>query len=112
MGEQYIKSETALEDIAREVFLQTAPLIKKIKVNESHDIRMYSRSTVLYAQVPAYDTAQKIAQEAEENCGIDGREWLAEIKRLNASGVNSRKKMWKSSISKLGTGACVEFPMN
>jgi len=102
MGEQYIKSETALEDIAREVFSQTAPLIKKIKVNERHDIRMYSRSTVLYAQVPACDTAQKIAQEAEENCGIDGREWLEEIKRLNASGVEQQEEHVEVQYLKIG----------
>ena len=102
MGEQYIKSETALEDIAREVFLQTAPLIKKIKVNERHDIRMYSRSTVLYAQVPAYDTAQKIAQEAEENCGIDGREWIEEIKRLNSGGVEQQEEYVEIQYFKIG----------
>lgn len=102
MGEQYIKSETALEDIAREVFLQTAPVIEKIKVNESHDIRMYSRNMVLYAQVPAYDTAQKIAQEAEENCGIDGRKWLEEIKRMNASGVELQDEHVEVQYFKIG----------
>lgn len=48
---------------------------------------MYSREMSLYADVPSLTMAEKIAEEAKNYCGIDGRAWLEEIKRLHNAGV-------------------------
>jgi len=86
-GEKYIRSENALRDIAQEVLKQTAPIIDEIQVKKEVAIQMYSQNTVLYAQVPEYETAQAIADEAKRECGIDGTSWLEEVKRLKDCGT-------------------------
>lgn len=91
--EQYIRSETALEDIAQEVLESVEPVIMTIEMEEIDFVKMYSRSTVLYAPVPTYEEAQGIAKEAKEKCGIEGESWLAEIQKLNQSGIEVQEEI-------------------
>ena len=101
-GEQYIRSETALEDIAKVVLEAASPIIENIIVKEVDSINMYSRNTVLYAEVPTYEVAQSIAKESKENCGIDGTDWLKEIRKLNDSGIKMQEEKVEIQYFKIG----------
>lgn len=70
MGEQFVRSETALEDLAKVVFAATSPIIEKIETKAIDSINMYSHHTALYAEVPSYEVAEGIAKEAKEKCGF------------------------------------------
>lgn len=101
-GEQYIRSENALSDMAREVLEQSASVIENIQIKREATIRMYSKNTVLQALVPDYETAQKIAQEAKEKCGIDGMNWLEEVKALNDHGTQIQEDNVEVQYFKIG----------
>lgn len=101
-GEQYIRSETALKDIAQVVLESVEPIITTMKTEEITSIMMYSQSIVLYARVPTYEEAQQIAKEAREKCGIDGENWLREIQRLNQSGIEVQEETVEVQYFKIG----------
>lgn len=86
-GAQYSRSCTALEDMAAIVWEKLSQRIALIEVADTLAIDMYTREMSLYADVPSLKMAEKIAQEAKNECGIDGRAWLEEIKRLHNAGV-------------------------
>lgn len=86
-GAQYSRSSTALEDMAAVVWEKLSQRIALIEVADTLAIDMYSREMSLYADVPSLAMAEKIAEEAMKYCGIDGRAWLEEIKRLHNAGV-------------------------
>lgn len=109
-GEQYIRSETALEDIAKVVLEATTPIIENIIVKEVDSINMYSCNTVLYAEVPTYEVAQSIAKESKENCGIDGTDWLKEIQKLNDSGVKMQEEKVEVQYFKIGNWCLCGVP--
>lgn len=109
-GEQYIRSETALEDMAQVVLEAAAPIITNIEMEEFNGMQMYSRNTVLYAQVPTYETAQGIAKEAKENCGIDGTQWLKEVQKLNNSGIKVQEESVEVQYLKIGKGCLCGVP--
>lgn len=102
MGEQFVRSETALEDIAKVVFEAASPIIENIETKTIDSINMYSRHTVLNAEVPSYEVAEGIAKEAKEKCGIDGTDWLCEIRRLNNSGTKIQKEDVEVQYFKIG----------
>ncbi len=91
-GEQYIRSENALKDMAQEVLKQSVPIIDKIEVKSKTSIQMYSKNTVLYAQVPSYTEATIIAEEAKAKCGIDGTKWLEEVQQLRDCGIEVQEE--------------------
>ena len=86
-GEQYIRSDTALEDMAAAVYEKLSQRIALIEVADKSEIDMYSREMSLYADVPSLAVAENIAEEAKRYCGIDGTSWLEEIERLRNAGV-------------------------
>ena len=86
-GEQYIRSDTALEDMAAAVYEKLSQRIALIEVADKSVIDMYSREMSLYADVPSLAVAENIAEEAKRYCGIDGTAWLEEIERLRNAGV-------------------------
>ena len=86
-GAQYIRSRTALEDMATVVWEKLSQRIALIEVSDTPAIDMYSRELCLYANVPSLTAAEKIAEEAMKYCGIDGRAWLEEIRRLHHAEV-------------------------
>lgn len=109
-GEQYIKSENALNDIAEEVLNKCEPVIRNIKQQIVTDIQMYSRNTVLYAQVPQYDEAIKIADDAKCQCGIDGTNWLKEIEKLNNNGIKKQEEKVEVQYFKIGNWSLCGVP--
>lgn len=92
-GEQYIRSQTALKDMAVEVLKATMPVIAQMENKTDRTVRMYSKKFKLYADVPTKEAAEKIAKEAKENCGIDGTKWLEEVQRLNDCGIKRQEEM-------------------
>ena len=102
IGEQFVRSETALEDLAKVVFAAASPIIEKIEAKAIDSINMYSHHTVLYAEVPSYEVAEGIAKEAKEECGIDGTDWLCEIRRLNNAGIEIQKEDVEVQYFKIG----------
>lgn len=86
-GAQYIRSSTALEDMANAVYEKMSPKMTSIKMADTLSAHMCSKETVFYANVPSLTAAEKIAEEAKNYCGIDVRAWLEEVKRLHNAGV-------------------------
>ena len=91
-GEAYSNSVTALEDMAQEVLEKAEAVINSIKVYRNIPIFAYSKYITLKSKVPSMTEAYKIADEAAENCGIDGSEWLDEVKHLNEKGIHFQKE--------------------
>lgn len=89
-GPQYIRSNTALEDMAAVVCEKLSQRIASIEVADTLSIDMYSKEILFSANVPSLTVAEKIAEEAKNNCGIDGTAWLEEIRRLHYAGVYSQ----------------------
>ena len=102
MGTLYVRSQNGLEDMAREVLRKTATVIETIDVKQDMPVRMYSKNLLLYAKVPEYEEARLIAKEAQENCGIDGKNWLEEIKRLNAYGIRQQEECAQVQYFQIG----------
>lgn len=100
-GEQYIRTETALEDIAKEVFESVSQIISDIEMKAAV-IQMYSKNTVLYAYVPTYEIAQGIAKDAMECCGIDGTQWLKAVRKLNDVGIEMQEEQVEVQYLKIG----------
>jgi len=87
---RFIRSETALEDMANEILTSVKKVIDEIAPAEINHLEMYSKRIDLYADVPTYEKALTVATEARENAGIDGTAWLAEVKCLLEKGVTSQ----------------------
>lgn len=87
-GLEYIRSNTALEDLANIVSENVSQKIKEINVTGNLFAKMYSESISLSSNVPSFDEAERIALEAKHYCGIDGTEWLQEIHRLHKVGIS------------------------
>lgn len=91
-GAQYRRSSTALEDMATIVWEKLSQRIALIEVTDALTIDMYSREMSLHVGVPSPAMAEKIAGDAQEYCGIDGRSWLEEVKRLRDAGVHRQEE--------------------
>ncbi len=91
-GPQYIRYKTALEDMATVVCEKLSEKIESIKVSDVFTVRMFSKETLFYADVPSLLVAEKIAEDAMNNCGIDGTKWLKEVKRLHDIGVDRQEE--------------------
>lgn len=86
-GPQYIRSGTALDDMANAVYKKLSQKIALIKTADTFTVHMHSREMDFYANVPSLAEAEKIAEEAKKYCGIDGSAWLKEVERLHNTGV-------------------------
>ncbi|MBO4697717.1 MAG: alkaline ceramidase [Lachnospiraceae bacterium] len=86
-GERYIRSRTALKDMACEVTEAVAKVYGDIKLQQDCSVSMYARHITLSSDVPSNDEAQRIAKEARELCGIADTGWLARVERLNGEGI-------------------------
>lgn len=91
-GPQYVRSITALEDMADAIYEKMAEKINVIDMAEDLSAKMYSRNISLNANVPSYEEAEHIAEEAKQYCGIDGSEWLQEVSRLHNEGIRYQEE--------------------
>ena len=90
-GPEYIRSNTALEDLADIVCEKVTQRMKEVDVTGDLIAKMYSESISLHSNVPSFDEAERIALEAKHYCGIDGTEWLQEIHRLHKAGISKQE---------------------
>ncbi len=90
-GTEYIRSGTALEDMADIIYENVAQKIWSVDVSGDWSVKMYSKDIILSSNVPSFDRAEQIAAEAKLYCGIDGTEWLNEIKYLHKAGINRQQ---------------------
>lgn len=91
-GPAFVRSKNALNKMAEEVRQKLAESTEQITLTAEATVRMYSEEMMLYAEVPYSEVAERIASEAKQFCGIDGTEWLAEVKRLRESGVRRQEE--------------------
>ena len=91
-GEQYIRSKTALTDMAGLITDSAAAAFDGIVPRDDFPVRMYSRRTVLESDVPSMEEARRTAEEAKTLCGIGDTGWLAKVNRLNGEGVRVQQE--------------------
>jgi hypothetical protein len=102
--ERFIRSDTALEDMAKAVLRSVKPVAASLRVQKIDRLAMYSRQIKLAADVPPYPRALKIADEARKYCGIDGTGWLNEVQRLLHDGVHQQTEKVEVQYFSLGNG--------
>lgn len=83
-----IRSEEALEDMAREALNAAVPVIERLEPEADDYLAVYSAGTRLWSDVPTREEAEATAREAMEACGIDGSAWLSEVARLGEEGID------------------------
>jgi hypothetical protein len=88
--EKFVRSETALDDMAGEVLRAVGGVLHQLRPRDVERLQMYSDALTLYADVPSMARARKIAAEARAEAGIDGEAWLREVQRLVDAGIESQ----------------------
>jgi len=83
-------SVTALLDMAQEVYRQVDSQFAKIQPVKLGHLSMYSVYQQFEAEVPSYERALEIAEEAKRAAYIDGTAWLSEVQRLIHSGIKKQ----------------------
>jgi hypothetical protein len=91
-GDQYIRSKTALADMAALVTDGAAAVWDGITLRDDLPARMYSRGIVLESEVPTPEEALRCAEEAKSLCGIGDTGWLAKVNRLNEAGIRVQQE--------------------
>ena len=91
-GERYIRSRTALQDMADLITDSAAEVFGTIVQRKDPVARMYSVHTVLESDVPGKDEALRVAEDAKTQCGIDGSGWLSEVERLWEAGIRIQRE--------------------
>ncbi len=109
-GIEYINSPTARNDIALELINSCNKVFDTIKVTQDINISAYSRYLKLKSRVPGLREAQMIAEEAIEKCGIDGEQWLAEIKYLNHIHVDFQEENLEVQYFTIGNWCLCGIP--
>lgn len=89
-SEKFIRSETALEYMAEEVYRNVDKVINTIEPKSVKNLEIYSVYKDFYSEVPTYERALEIAKEAKKEAGIDGTNWLKEVQRLIDAGVKEQ----------------------
>lgn len=83
MKEMYAaQSQNALKDMAEDICESLQPVIDRIIPKPVSRISMFSIKSTFYADVPEWNRAREIADEAWKMGRIDGTGWLQEVERL------------------------------
>ena len=91
-GGRSLRSASALDDMAGEVLKAVAPFVEELPVSSVDFLAMYANKIDLWADVPNEEEARRTVSEAAEACGLDGRDWLAEVARLRAEGIDEQRE--------------------
>jgi hypothetical protein len=102
--ERFIRSDTALDDMAQAVLYGVKPSVASLLPQETNRLAMYSRQISLAADVPPYPRAVEIAGEARKFCGIDGTDWLKQVQHLLRNGVHQQTENVEVQYFSLGDG--------
>lgn len=108
--ERYVRSETALSDLAEIVLRDASPVIDALAPKPATRLAMCARRIALVADVPSEARAAEIAREALTLCGIDGAGWLGEVRRLNAAGIRVQEEAVEAQYFRLGEGCLCGVP--
>ncbi len=84
------ESIAALNKNATEIYKAVNSVMDKIYPSSIYRLTMASDLLTFRADVPSIDRALEIVSEAA-NAGIDGKEWLDEVRLLNAGGIKSQE---------------------
>lgn len=101
---RFIRTETALEDMARNVSDALCPALESIRPVEGGYLSMYSERIALTSQVPPLEEAMRVGDEAKEICGMDQGPWISEVKRLLAAGISEQICETEVQYFALGNG--------
>jgi hypothetical protein len=102
--ERFIRSDTALEDMAKIVLCDVKPVVATLRPQKIDQLAMYSRQITLTADVPSYPRAMEIADEARQYCGIDGTDWLNQVQRLLQKSIYQQTENVEVQYFSLGNG--------
>ncbi len=108
--ERYVRSETALSEMAQTVIRDAAPVIDALVPKAGERLEMYVRRIALAADVPTPARAAEIAEEARALCGIDGASWLSEVARLNGAGIREQREEVEAQYLLIGDGCLCGVP--
>jgi len=101
---RFCNSETALEDMAFEIYRRVECVLNDIKTRRVRQLEMYSVYQEFRADVPSYGRASLIEEEAKEKAGIDGTAWLSEVQRLLDNGVRAQVETIEIQYFAIGNG--------
>ena len=102
--QRFIRSEQAMSLMAQEVLEQVSEVIDSMEPVPIKRLGMYSLGLDLFADILPYERAVEIVNEAKQFAGIDGTLWLAEVLRLQKSGVMTQKETVEIQYFSLGDG--------
>lgn len=102
--ERFIRSDHALEEMAKTVLQDVIPAIEALQPKKIERLSMYARFLPLISDVPSYERALEVSDEAGRFCGIDGTGWLAEVERLNKLGVLQQTDTTEIQFLAIGEG--------
>ena len=109
-GSQYIRSDTALEDMADVITGSVEEVYGKIRLREDCGVRVYSRWIRLESDVPGREEALRVAGEARTLCGITDSGWADKVARLNAAGVHVQEEDVEVQYLAVGDGCLCGAP--
>lgn len=101
-GEQYVRTDTALQDMAKAVYEKIAPSLGLLVTTDIDCFKMYSKEIAFRSPVPSIQTAEKLAKEAKTTCGIDGTAWLEEIQKLHELGTEFQEEKTEVQYFSIG----------
>lgn len=91
-SDQCVRSKSALEDMANRITESVCAKFDSIIQNKDLTVRMYSRHIDLFSDVPSTDEALRVANEAENLCGIKDSGWMQKVSELNKAGVQEQRE--------------------
>ena len=109
-GEKYIRSETALEDMADLITAGVTEVYGHIHPREDCGVQMYSRRICLESDVPAQGEALRLAEEARTLCGITDTGWVDKVSCLNEAGVHVQQEEVEIQYLSVGEGCLCGAP--
>lgn len=84
------ESIAALNKNVSEIYKAVMSVMDKIYPTTIYRLKMTSDILTFFADVPSVNRALEIVSEAA-NAGIDGKDWLDEVQKLNVCGIKSQE---------------------
>ncbi|WP_373077829.1 alkaline ceramidase [Fusobacterium varium] len=82
-----LEAEKSINKTVQEIYTGIDKIIYSLIPQKINRLNMFSEIKRFYSDVPTIERAHEIFIEAREKAGIDGSDWLKEIKRLNAEKI-------------------------
>ena len=85
-----LEAKELINKTVQEIYTGIDKIIHSLIPQEVTSLSMFSKIKIFYSNVPSIERANKILIEAKEKAGIDGSNWLKEIKKLNDEKINEQ----------------------